>query len=1729
MNVLSVRRGSIAYLTGGLTSPFVLFAMAFAICLWMWTDVASTVATLTDSPSVPGLPVVLVGLAAHGGTDRETTLEGLATDLEAFVSAIGDGQADGDPAARLEDVDVTFDLERDDELGRLSAAIDDLTTAIQERERAFDERRRELRAANERLGAIVEASPTALVAVDTDGTVERWNPAATEIFGWSDAEVLGDFPPFVPDDRIDEHERIRERLLDGESIADVETERLRKDGERIDVTLSAAPMRDAEGEVIGAMGVLTDITDRKERERERERIRSRLEALFDNSPDMIDVLDTEGTIVDANQRFREKLGYDEGELVGTGIWEHDQLFDADEVTSLLEEMSVGDRRKFEGRYRRRDGSTFPVEIHLIRIDLEEGDECFVAISRDITDRTERERSLRERERQFTTLVSNVPGMVYRCRNEPEWPFQFVSDGCVELTGYEPEQLVADVDWSSDVILDRHDELWERVQEAVDEREPFQVTFPIETADGDRRWVTERGRGVFDADGSLEALEGVITDVTERIENRQELERTTQLLEKSQRLATVGAWELDVREEPYDLHWTDEVARIYGLSSDDDVGLDAALEHYHPDDRATLRAAVDRAIETGTAYDLELRLETADGDRRWVRSIGEPIREDGTVVKLRGSVQDVTAQKRRERDLRETKRRLELTLEGTNTGIWELNLETNELDWSETLQRLVGLDPGTFEGTYDAFRSRVHPNDIIRVESAFERAIENDELYQDEFRIRHEDGDWIWVGARARLVTDDDGTRRMVGINYDITDRKRRERELERYETIVQAVGDPVYTLDPSGEIRFVNDAIESLVGYDPETLIGSDVSKILPQRDLERARNVVQKLLGRDEPYDTLETDFRTVDGDTVETETHIALLPAEEGGFAGTAGVVRDITDRKERERELERTTELLEQAQRLAGIGGWELDVSTDPYELTVTEQLQRLFDRDDPSEQERDLSDVIASYHPEDRPRVLSAVEDAVERGESYDLEVRMYTADGDERWMRTIGEPIREDGEVVTIRGSVQDITDRKERERDLERTRDLLEQVQRIAGVGGWELDTEDDPPTAIWTDELYRLHDLPRDVDPDLERTLECYHPEDRGYVREQLESAMAAERAYELEGRLQSDDGDITWVQAHGHPIFDEDGDLVAYRGSVQDISDRKRRELALESLHETARGLLNAETESTIADLVTETAAELLEADAASAGVYLLDAETNRFEPVASTAGFLDRSGDPPSVAVGDGDSVLWTTYVTGTQTVVDDPELGTRSPLFGGDAPGGLLVPIGDHGVFVLVAPPERIGDETRQLFETLVATTEAAFDRLESETTLRERDAELEAQNRRLRRQIQITEIIRGIDRSLIGAESREGIERTVPERLVEADDIAFAWIGDLDASGTTVEPRTWAGSRPEYLDASSFDLEGDAVEPAARTARSETPTVVENVVEEFQAESWRTDALDAGFQSVVAVPLRFEEYSYGVLAVYADEPAVFTDLERSVFTELGEGIANAINAAETREALHAETVVELTLDLEGGELLSRLASATGATVTYEGLGTHSGSKSVLFFETSGVPSEVLRDVLVDLVSVTDVRLVTESDDDCLFEATVTGDTVASRLVRHGGSPRSIVADGERTEITVDVPTTTDVREFVEMLEEEYADVDLQSRRHVQRALRTRRELVTSLFEELTDRQREVLRTAYLAGFFEWPRESTGEEIAEMLEVTQPTVNRHLRVGQQRLLDELFRAESVSIGD
>jgi len=253
----------------------------------------------------------------------------------------------------------------------------------------------EIEASQKRLSLFIEQSPLGVLEYDEDFEIVRLNERGEEILGYTEAELRGHtWETLVTEDSYENVDAVTDKLADAEGGYHSVDENVRKDGEKIVCEWHNRVVTDDDGEVVAVFSQFQDVTDRRNREKRLRRTTARLEALFENSPDGINVHDDAGTIVDVNPQLCEQTGYDEAELVGMKVWDVDVRADPEEATEIWAEMSVGDREEIETRYRRADGTTFPAEVHVRRLSID-GEKRFVAISRDITERKRREA---ERER-----------------------------------------------------------------------------------------------------------------------------------------------------------------------------------------------------------------------------------------------------------------------------------------------------------------------------------------------------------------------------------------------------------------------------------------------------------------------------------------------------------------------------------------------------------------------------------------------------------------------------------------------------------------------------------------------------------------------------------------------------------------------------------------------------------------------------------------------------------------------------------------------------------------------------------------------------------------------------------------------------------------------------------------------------------------------------------------------------------------------------------------------------------------------------------------------------------------------------------------------------------------------------------------------------------------------------------------------------------------------------------
>jgi PAS domain S-box-containing protein len=251
-----------------------------------------------------------------------------------------------------------------------------------------------------------------------------------------------------------------------------------------------------------------------------------LSAIFQQSPVGIaisygtDSIDDKNDLFDVNPMYEQITGRTKEELKQLG-WTN--ITHPDDVGKELESYKKLKSGKIdsyvrEKRYIRPDGSIVWVHITVSKINIYENKEFkHITLVQDITERKKIEASLIESERSKAMMLANLPGMAYRCLYNRKYTMEFISDGCLALTGYDPEELLNDKTISYDDITapEYREFIWEEWKRVIELKQPFRFEYEIITAQGQRKWVWEMGRAVYDKEGKVEALEGIILDISDR--------------------------------------------------------------------------------------------------------------------------------------------------------------------------------------------------------------------------------------------------------------------------------------------------------------------------------------------------------------------------------------------------------------------------------------------------------------------------------------------------------------------------------------------------------------------------------------------------------------------------------------------------------------------------------------------------------------------------------------------------------------------------------------------------------------------------------------------------------------------------------------------------------------------------------------------------------------------------------------------------------------------------------------------------------------------------------------------------------------------------------------------------------------------------------------------------------------------------------------------------------------
>ena len=386
-----------------------------------------------------------------------------------------------------------------------------------------------------------------------------------------------------------------------------------------------------------------------------------------------------------------------------------------------------------------------------------------------------------------------------------------------------------------------------------------------------------------------------------------------------------------------------------------------------------------------------------------------------------------------------------------------------------------------------------------------------------------------------------------------------------------------------------------------------------------------------------------------------------------------------------------------------------------------------------------------------------------------------------------------------------------------------------------------------------------------------------------------------------------------------------------------------------------------------------------------------------------------------------------------------------------------------------------------------------------TARKRRERRLRRQRDELRQLDQLNELIRDITQAFVSATSRNAIESVVCDRLTASTLYTEASI-ILDPTDEIV-----AGDGGEDIEGATTSI---AIPSMGATEESGSP-----VPETLPV------VLDTEHGSWAIVPLGYGQSIYGALVLYTTRLDAFGARERAVLGQFGDTISQAINAVENKRLLLADTVTELTFQCPDAALAEVTEKAV-CRLSLSGLVSASGGTVLVYYHTTDNSAQHVVDAASGIEGIADVRVVDDADE--MIEFTLTDRSALLAFSEGGANVRAAEADEGEYRVLVEVAPKTDVRALIKCVREYCPEATLSAKRDLDRPVGTGRHdsLPEDALGELTDRQREVLEAAYRAGYFRWPRDRTAEEVADSINISSPTLHKHLRRAEERLFKEMF---------
>ncbi|MBN8618962.1 MAG: PAS domain S-box protein [Anaerolineae bacterium] len=797
----------------------------------------------------------------------------------------------------------------------------------------------------------------------------------------------------------------------------------------------------------------------------------------------------------------------------------------------------------------------------------------------------------QRYREITELISDY---AYSIRVEPdgalkhEWlteaPFR-------RVTGYTHDEL----DDGSQVGLNLYaPEDSASLTTALEKTLRGEVTYGehlITTKSGQKRWISISRQPVWDAaENRVTRFFGVAKDITDRKQAEMALRES----ETRYRLLTETTPDFvslyDVKNQRY-LYINPAYERGLGYTIDELNNL-VFTDLIHPDDRVeATRIRLEAAM--GVPKDgFEYRIKTRNGSYIWIETYLNPIRdESGEVYRVLVSSRDITARKEATAALTDSEERYRILAELMSDYAYYFRVNpdgTQAREWiTDSVTRVTGYTPEEMPDQFEELAKIFYPDDLELAREGIKRLLKGQSV-SNETRLRTKSGEIRWLTVRRFPVFDENRTRVVgyYGVAQDITERKQSELALkaseERYRTLAELVSDFAYyfRVNPDGsQVReWITDSVTHITGYASEELPQDyrELAKLLKVENITQVADSVKRL--RDGESTETEVRIITKSGETRWLTVRRSPVKDEiNNQMLGYYGVAQDITERKQTELALKVSEERYRNISELISDYAYSCIVQPDgtiDYDWVTSASFFQItgYGVEELGIYKTGWGQGTTMFPPDEAEKVSHELQKVLQNQATH-AEHRIITKSGEERWLHIFRRPVWDAAQnrVVRFLGVAQDITERKQAELALKASEERYRLITELISDYAYSLRVEPDGSLHHeWITEVpfRRVTGYTHaEIDDGSNVNMRLFPLDEEPSLFEEYKRTLQNIPTHG-EHRIITKSGEERWIQIHRHPVWDDkEQRVIRFYGVTQDITERKRTELALKASEERYR----------------------------------------------------------------------------------------------------------------------------------------------------------------------------------------------------------------------------------------------------------------------------------------------------------------------------------------------------------------------------------------------------------------------------------------------------------------------------------------------------------------------------------------------------------------------------------